>query len=144
MENLETLNDTEKEMLLKFPAYISLLAANNDEGLDETEKKTAIKFSHIKTFSCDPLLFNFYQQADKVFEENITTLHNQLPKGKDEREAAIKDELSKLESILKKLGKEYARTMHRSMATFKGHVSKAHRSVLESFIFPIPIKGINE
>lgn len=37
-------------MLLKFPAYISLLSANNDEGLDDTEKKSAIKFSHIKLF----------------------------------------------------------------------------------------------
>ncbi len=143
MKNLETLNHSEKEMLLKFPTYISLLAANNDEGLDEMERKSAIKFSHIKTFSCDPLLFNFYQQADKVFEENITALDNQLPKGKIEREAEIKNELAKLEFILKKLGKEYASIMHHSMKTFKDHISNAHNSVLVSFIFPIPIKGIN-
>jgi len=46
--------------------------------------------------------------------------------------------------ILKKLGKEYASTMHRSMKTFKDHVSKAHRNVLEYFVFPLPIKGLTD
>ncbi|MEO5572227.1 MAG: hypothetical protein ABIT08_14660 [Bacteroidia bacterium] len=144
MKNLETLNQAEKEMLLKFPAYISLLAANNDEKLDETERKSAIRFSHIKTFSCNPLLSEFYQQADQVFENNITELNSKLPEGRMERENAIKNALAKLESILKKLGKDYASAMHLSMNTFKDHVSKAHRSVLERFIFPVPIKGIND
>lgn len=144
MNYLETLTPTEKEMLLKFPAYISLLAANNDEGLDETERKSALKFSHLKTYSCDPLLLNFYQEADKEFEKNISSLDEELPKGKDEREKTIKIELLKLEIILKKLGKDYAIAMHNSMTSFKDHVSKAHRSILESFIFPLPIKGLTD
>ncbi len=142
MNNIDTLNQSERESLLKFPAYISLLAANNDNGLDETEKKAAIKFSHVKTFSCDPLLSNFYEEADKVFEENITSLDNALSKGIVEREAAIKGELVKLCAILKKLGKVYALAMHHSMKSFKDHVSKSHHSVLESFILPNPIEGL--
>ena len=54
----------EKDALLKFPAYISLLAAECDDKLDEEEKKAAIKLSHIKTFSCDPLLAEFYKESD--------------------------------------------------------------------------------
>jgi len=144
MKNLETLTQSEKERLLKFPAYISLLAANDDEGFDDIEKKSSIKFSHFKTFSCDPLLSNFYQQADKIFEENIFMLNDELPKDKDERKEAIIHELTKLETILKKLGKDYASKMHSSMKSFKEHVSKAHHSVLVDFIFPVPIKGIND
>ncbi|MDZ4667738.1 MAG: hypothetical protein SGJ00_07625 [bacterium] len=142
MKNLETLNQTDREKLLKFPAYISLLASNNDTGLDEVGRAAAIKFSHIKTFSCDPMLFNFYQQANQVFEDNITTLDMELPEKKAEREDAIKLALEELETILKKLGKNYAIVMHRSMKSFKDHISKSHHSVLESFIFPIPIKGL--
>ena len=45
METIKVLCDQEKEILLKFPAYISLLAANSDNKLDATEKKSAIKFA---------------------------------------------------------------------------------------------------
>ena len=144
MKNLETLTSSEKEMLLKFPIYISLLAANWDGKLNETEKKSAISFSHVKTYSCDPLLKEYYHEADKVFEKNIIKVDNELPKGKDERDAAIKIELAKLENILLKLDKNYAKTMRRSMETFKDHVSRAYRNALETFLLPISIKGLTD
>lgn len=80
MYPFKKLSIQENVALLKFPAYISLLAANNNYKLDETEKKSAIKFAHIKTFSCDPLLTDFYREADKVFENNIMQLDRDLPK----------------------------------------------------------------
>ena len=121
---------------------MSLLAAANDDCLDETEKKSAIKFSHIKTFSCDPLLAQFYADADKVFEKNIDQLDKTLPVGKLARDAAIKAALAELELIVLKLGKGYVLVMHRSMESFKRHVSEAHHNVFVDFIFPLPIKGL--
>ncbi len=59
MKQFNTLTKDEKEALLKFPAYISLLAANSDGLLDKVEKKDAFKLEHIKTFSADPLLVGF-------------------------------------------------------------------------------------
>ncbi len=144
MKQFNNLSNQEKEALLKFPAYISLLAADSDGKLDKWEKKSAIKFSHIKTFSSDPLLAEFYKEADKVFKRNIEQLDKELPNEREEREAAIKNELSKIERIVLKLGQEYASIMHRSMKSFKDHVSKAHRNVLIDFIFPMPIKGLSD
>ena len=136
------LTKQEIETLLKFPVYISLLAANSDSKLDEAEKKSAIRFSHIKTYSCDPLLTSFYEEADKVFEKNMLQLDKDLPATKEERVAAIKKELLNLEKIVLKLGKDYTTLLHRSMKTFKEHVSKAHNNVLMDFAFPMPIEGI--
>ncbi len=144
MKNLEMLLPSEKETLFQYPAYISLLAANKSGMLDPKDKEHSIHFSHIKTYSCHPLLSDFYHEADKEFEKNITQLNNTLPKDKDERDAAIKNELEKLDAILNKLGKDYAEVMHKSMKSFKDHVSNAHHSLLESFIFPIPIKGLTD
>jgi anaerobic ribonucleoside-triphosphate reductase len=144
MVSFKNLSVLENERLLKFPAYISMLAANCDDKLDEAEKKAAIKFAHTKTFSCDPLLAEFYKKADEVFEINIEQLDKDLPKGIIKRETAIKMELLKLEKIVLKLGKEYSSTMHRSMKSFTEHVSKAHHNVLVDFIFPIPIPGLSE
>jgi len=142
MKLFKELTESENIELLKFPAYISLLAANSDDKLDAMEKQSAIKFSHIKTYSCDPLLTKFYEEADKVFENNITQFNKDLPIKKAAREAAIKRELMKLETIVLKLGEEYTTIMHRSMKSFKDHVSQAHHSVLVDFIFPMPIKGL--
>ena len=138
---LKNLTIEEYEMLLKFPAYISLLAANKDGMLDDVEKKSAIKFAHIKTYSCDRLLLDFFKDVDKVFEKNIVHLDKALPKGKENRDAAIKSELLKLEAIVLKSGAEYSSLMHDSMKSFKDHVSKAHNNVLVDFIFPFSIKG---
>jgi len=144
MPTLKDLNEQEKEQLLKFPAYISLLAASAEGGLDKQEKKAAVKLTHIKTFSCDPLLSDFYATVDKHFETTITELNDTFSHNRQEREKAIKKELNKLEAILRKLGNQYAAVMHRSLKSYKDHVSKAHRNVLEYFIFPMPIEGITD
>lgn len=142
MNWIKNISEKETEALLKFPVYITLLAANVDGKLDKSEKKSAIMFSHIKTYSSDPLLTTFYEQADKVFEANMLQLDKDLPIKTEERAAVIKKELLNLEKIVLKLGKEYVAVMHSSMRSFKEHVSEAHHNVLVDFIFPIPIKGL--
>jgi len=144
MKQFKNLSRRDTEALLKFPAYISMLAANSDDTLDEEERKTAIKFAHTKTFSCDPLLADFYNEADKAFEGNINQIDNDLPKDKKNREAAIKNELLNLNKIVLKLGKKYALVMNSSMEYFKKHVSRAHHNVLVDFLFPIPIAGLTD
>jgi hypothetical protein len=144
MDPFKNLSGKEYEMLLKFPAYITLLAANIDDRLDEEDKKSAIKYAHIKTFSSNPLLEEFYRDADKVFKDNLEELDKALPADRESREAAIKRELIKLDNILVKLGHIYGSTMHRSMVSFKEHVSKAHHNVLVDFVFPFPIKGLTD
>ena len=142
MKSFKNISDSEYEALLKFPIYISLLAATSDSKLDEAEKQSAVKFSHIKTYSCDPLLTSFYEEADKVFEKNMLHLDKYLPLKKEERVAVIKKELLYLEKIVLKLGNEYTTVMHRSMKSFKEHVSKAHNNVFMDFLFPMPIEGL--
>ena len=144
MEYFKDLDETERNALLKYPAYISLLASTNQDGLDEKEKKVALKLSHIKTFSCEPKLALFYKEAEKRFEAEIEQLNNDLPKDRNERSAIITKELGKLDVILKKLGIEYASALHKSMRIYKDQVSRAHQNVLEYFIFPMPIPGITD
>ena len=144
MAQRASLTNSEWEQLYKLPAYISLLAANHDGGIDRQERKAAIKLSHIKTYSCHPLLTSFYDEADKVFEQNIVELDEALPKERTAREEAIKQKIAKLDPILNKLGTEYAKALQQSMQTFLRYVSKAHNNVFEYFLFPMPIKGITE
>ncbi|HSH66663.1 MAG TPA: hypothetical protein VLB84_12940 [Bacteroidia bacterium] len=144
MNVFENISAAEKESLLKFPAYILLLAANSDGKLDKSEEEESIHFTHIKTFSCDPLLSTFYKEADKVFKTNVENLNKLLPKDKKEREQKIKTALENLEPILKKLGEEYTSTMHKSMKAYAQHVSNAHDSIALQFLLPVYIKGLSD
>lgn len=98
--------------LLKLPCFISLVAANNNNKLDAKERKGIIKFSHIKTYSCNPLLLSFYEEPDKYFENNMMRLDKDLPFEKLAREAAIDKELFILENLALKLGEEYVSAIH--------------------------------
>lgn len=134
----------EREQLEKFPVYLSLLAASKDCRLDGREMHSAVKLTHIKTFSCDPVLSDYYAEVDKNFETVAREISNQLPADRDAREVAIRRQLTKLEILLRKLDKRYAAIMHESLRAYKDHVSRAHRNVLEYFIFPLPISGITD
>lgn len=142
MDTYQELSEEDQKALLKFPVYISLLAANANGETDEAEKNSAIEFDHTKTYTADPLLLGFYEQADRVFKTNLEQIDNELPKGKLQRDVAIKVELRRIKELLKKFSPAYANAMHQSMKSFKEHVSEAHHSVLEDFLFPIPIKGL--
>ena len=63
-----------------------------------------------------------------------------MPKGKEQRDVAIKTELAKLEKLLLNFDNAYAATMHQSMKSFKEQVSSAHFNVPEGFMFPVPVK----
>ncbi|EOR96662.1 hypothetical protein ADIARSV_0085 [Arcticibacter svalbardensis MN12-7] len=144
MDPYKELSEEDQKTLLKFPVYISLLAANANGEMDKAEKNTAIQFDHIKPYTADPLLLGFYAKADQVFQSNLEEIDNELPKGKLQRDVAIKAELKKIKEILKKFSPAYANAMHKSMKSFKEHISEAHHNVLEDFLFPIPIKGLTD
>ena len=61
MDLFDILSEQENRELIKFPAYISILADNSDDELDEMEKKSVIKFANTKTLTYNPLLFHFYE-----------------------------------------------------------------------------------
>ncbi|MDG1276137.1 MAG: hypothetical protein P8O16_02575 [Algoriphagus sp.] len=142
--DFKNLSKREYQLLLNFPVYVSLLAANTDGKMDNAEKLSAIEFAHIKSYSCDPLLADFFQEVDKSFEKTLQELNNSLPQSKAKRDVAIKAELLKIESLVSKLEPETIAVIHKSMKAFKEHISLAHHNVLIDFLFPLQIFGISD
>lgn len=144
MSIFQTISEEEKRSLLNYPVYITLLAANKDGLLDEQEKKAAVDLYHAKNAVSEPLLKEFYFEQDEIFEKRLVEINTSLPEERHERESAIQKELVNLSKILSKIDDKYAHALRQSMEAFKDHVSKAHRSVLVNFIFPIPITGLSD
>lgn len=138
----ENLTSREHETLLKFPAYISLLAANADGHLDKDEESSAVEFAHIKSYSSDPLLLGFFEDVNQTFSRTLNELNKALPYGKTNRKTAIKKQLGEIEEIIAKLDPVYSSLIRKSMQSFKDHVSRAHHNVLIDFVIPISIKGL--
>jgi len=134
----------EKESLLKLPVYISLLAGSGEGILDEAEKKAALNFANVKSFSCHTTLKDFYREVDRTFENNLELINAELPKEKAEREAAIRKEQVRLQRLVLKLGRQYAARLQKSMKSFSEHVHKAHHSVMMDFILPLQIPGLTD
>lgn len=111
--------------------------------MDHAEETSAVEFAHMKTYSCDPLLGDFYSDVDHNFRATLEALNKSLPSGTASRETEIKNELLSLDDIVLKLGDEFTIAMHRSMKSFKEHVSQAHHNGLIDFLFPIPITGLS-
>ncbi|RFZ91284.1 hypothetical protein D0C36_20350 [Mucilaginibacter conchicola] len=141
MYTFDHLSDTEQQEFLKCPAYLPLLAANRHGFAGDKELVAAEPFDHLETFAPRPLLAELYEQAKRVYQPNLEKLDNQLPKGKFERDVAIRSELKKISGLLLKFDAAFAALMHQNMNAFKGHVSAAHEDNLDDFYSPCPARG---
>jgi hypothetical protein len=144
VRNWRELNTEDKKLLLRYPVYLLLLASVEHDAIDKREKKTAAKVIHVRSFSSDPELFSFYDAVEKDFEKLLSDIEKELPQDKDEIKHFINHRLAKLETVLEKMNPSYASVFRHSMQSFKNHVSRAHRNILEYFIFPLPINGLTD
>lgn len=141
MLHYNELSENDKAQLLKLPAYMVLLHATSSAGIDTVEKTAALNITHVKTFSCDPVLVDFYKDADKVFENVITALDSALPGNTTGRKPAIQEELEKLESILRKLEPGFVAALRRSLRSYESYIAKEQPDVMEYFVFPFSPVG---
>jgi hypothetical protein len=130
MKPFKQLSFHDNKILMTLPVYIALLAANADGIMDEEEKLVAVEFTHIKTFSGDPLLRPYYKESEIVFKNTLMQLNKKLPTEKASREIAINKELVNIEKIVMKLDTQNGKTLHQNMNALAEHVSKAHNNVL--------------
>jgi hypothetical protein len=141
---LEDLVQHEKELLLKAPALVSLLAASGDHEINKKQKADAIKLSHLKTFTATPLLIPYYKEVEKNFDSYFEEAAKKYAPFDDEKRQALRTEINVLESVIKKLDKDFARILHASLKGYAEHVRRADGSFMEGFIFPIPIHGLTD
>lgn len=136
------LQDKEKELLLKAPALISVYESSSLNEINSTRKADAIKLAHLRTFAATPLLIPFYIEVEKDFKMHFEEIAKQYAPLNKEKRDELKKEIESIEPVLDKLDKEYARTLRSSFNKFARHVQHADRSILEYFIFPLPMPGL--
>lgn len=135
---IEKLSKEDRDILLKAPAVVAILAAISDDGeVSKHEKSESIKLSHLRTFTSEPILQNYYKESEKVFEENFDAVMSQLPTEWSDKEKFLEAELEELKHVLPKLNDVYAKDLVNSLKSFAKHVFKSNASFLDYFVLPV-------
>ncbi|MEO5570918.1 MAG: hypothetical protein ABIT08_11730 [Bacteroidia bacterium] len=134
----------EQKLLIKVPVLVSVLAASTDYEINEVQKADAIKLAHLKSFSGDPDLKSYLDKVDKHFVENFESVVKQYAPFDDSKRKALKKEIESVNQVISTLEPDLASKLFKYLSDYSEHVKHAEHSVLERFIFPIPIKGITE
>src|ERR1035437_3216228 len=127
IKQFEKLTKAEIELLLKAPILVSVLATSGDHEISKKEKAEAVKFAHIKTFSADPLLLPYYKEVEKNFIIYFEEIVKKYAPFDDVKREALKKEIDTLNTVIAKLDKQFARTLHRSLSNYAEHVKKFDR-----------------
>ena len=144
IKQFETLAQEERDLLLKAPVLVSVLAACSYNRVNQSQKADAVKLAHFKTFTAAPVLLPYYIEVEKTFLEQFDSTVNKYFPFDEERRSALKKEIGRVNTVIAKLDSGYAAILHKSLEKYAKHVQKAAHSIFEDFIFPIPIPGLSE
>lgn len=128
---LEGLNEEELSLLLKVPAYITLLIGSADNAVDRNETDTAAQAVAFRTSHGDESLFTYYTSVNKAFGQSLSDLNQQYgilePSA---RRKSISEQLKTISPVLSKLDKKYAHALLESWRGLARAVAQASGSVM--------------
>jgi hypothetical protein len=122
---IEHLSNAEKNLVLNAPILVTALIAGADGEFHTEEIKQAVKIIHIKTYSETRDVSGVYKSIDGHSEEMIDELISHLPKGTQERNQALIEQLKGLNEIFPKLDENFARDLFHSLRELAFYVSNA-------------------
>ncbi len=139
------LDQIDRDILLRAPAVVALLAAVSDDGeVSEDEKAASVRLAHLRTYTSKPILHNFYKEVDKCFEHHFDSILAQLPEDWKEKERFLENRLCNLDPVLLKLDSVYAEELITSLKSFAKHVFKSNSNFLQNFLLPIFTLKMND
>jgi hypothetical protein len=138
----EKLSQKEQDLLMKAPAYLSVLASCSENAINKVQKADAIKLAHIKTFTAIPELQPYFREAEKNFKEHFEEIATRYFPFDELRRNLLKMEIKNIENIIAKLRPDYAKALNKSLERYAIHVKRATYSVFRDFIFPLAMPDL--
>jgi hypothetical protein len=140
----EKLTLREKELLIKAPVLLSVLASCSDHGINQKQKADAIKLAHIKTFTALPELQPYFKEVERNFKEHFEQAAEQYYPFDERQRHLLKMEIKKIQEIINRLNPGYAAALNKSLERYVIHVKKATYSIFRDFIFPLAMPDLKD
>ena len=110
IKELESLKESEVELMLKAPVVLCILIACADGTIDRREIKEAINVTVKKKDKT--ILDNYFKEVSQDFEDKLKILLQSYPYQSAQRNPILIQELSQLNPILKKLDKSFSKPFY--------------------------------
>ncbi len=130
MTHFENLAPSELQQLEEVVVQISILVAGADGTIDAEEAAWADKLAHIRGYSGDKWLQEFYDEVATNFRIRFNDLRKSLPTDTALRQTTLATEIAKVNPILAKLEPQAAYKMYQSYLTLATSIAKASGGIL--------------
>jgi hypothetical protein len=125
----QTLDDTEIELVLKAPILVCILIAGADGTIDRNEIKEAISLAQ-KQRKGQSVLSQYFRELAEDFEDKIKILIQAYPYESTQRNPLIIDELSRLNTLWKRLDKNFSIALYEMLLTLAGKIASSSGGLL--------------
>jgi len=122
---IQNLSQEEQALLFDALPLVTVLIAGADGKIDASETNWAKKLTDIRSYSNEPELNSFYEEANKDFEGKVSYLIKEIPAESKEGTQIIADKLADLNPILAKLPQRLAAKFYISLTSFAKHIARA-------------------
>ncbi len=130
MTHFENLSASELQQLEEAVVQISILVAGADGAIDAEEAAWADKLTHIRGYSGEKWLQEFYDEVATNFKIRFNDTLKTLPTDTALRQATLSTEIAKVNPILAKLEPKAAYKMYHSYQTLALSIAKASGGIL--------------
>ncbi len=125
------LTKEESDLLFHAPALVTCLIAGIDDNINEVEEEKSKHLVRIRTNIGDPILFDFYKETEKRFDEQLNDLISKYGGLQAAtRTEIVVNELGKLNDILPKLDDLYVRAYLKSLRTLAHSIAESSGGIL--------------
>ena len=133
MERFHALTEEEKQLVLNAPALITVLIAGAEGKIDHEEEERAKRAVAFRSITGDPFLFEYYEKIENTFDSKVAEVIAAYPKDTEQRTRALSEELSKLNPVLAKLEKIFAKSLLDNWKNLADAIARASGGFLGYF-----------
>lgn len=126
----DKLDDAEIEVMLRAPLLACILIAGADGTIDRKEMKEAVALSKKKSGKVKGALAEFYGMVTEDFEDKLKIVMQGFPSDVKARNHLVVEELTRINSILPKLEKGFAKEFHFSLRYIAEKIAESSGGLL--------------
>jgi len=126
----DKLSQSEIELMHKAPILVCILIAGADDNIDNKEIKGAIALTEKKQKRSKSKVLSFYRELGEDFEDKLKIVIQGFPISVEERSPLLVEELTKLNSVFKKLDHDFVIEFYGSLREIASEIAKSSGGLL--------------
>ena len=130
IQEFDELSQAEIELMYQAPILVCILIAGADDHIDNREIKKALALTEKKQNRAKSHLLDFYKEVGEDFEDKLKIVIQGFPVQEEARTPLLKQSLTQLNPILKKIDRNFANEFYKSLLEIASEIAKSSGGLL--------------